>query len=183
MLNDIYALRRIKEGDISTFEAVFKLYYSKLTIYAFSITDRQDVAEEVVQDVFYKIWKERQNLQIVYSLKSYLYAAVRNQALQYCEYRSVRERHRENLLTAAEKNAEVNPEDQLLYKELEDIINKTLEKIPPRRKQIFKLHRFEGKKYKEIAEELSLSVKTIEAEMTKAYQTLRTVVENYTNRR
>lgn len=179
MLNDVHALRKIKEGDIKTFESVFKLYYSQLTIYAFSITDRQDVAEEIVQDVFYKIWKERENLQIFYSLKSYLYGAVRNQSLQYCEHRNVRERYKEKLLATGETNSEVNPEDQFLYKELEDIINRTLEKLPERRRQIFGLHRFEGKKYKEIADELSLSVKTIEAEMTKAYQALRKVIENY----
>ena len=70
--------------------------------------------------------------------------------------------------------------DQLEYKELEALINRTLNKLPERRLRIFRMQRFEGKKYAEIASALSLSVKTVEAEMTKALQTLRKEIENYT---
>ncbi|NDV57223.1 RNA polymerase sigma-70 factor [Bacteroides sp. 519] len=179
MLNDISVLKKIKEGNINAYEHVFKLYYSGLMIYAFGIIGRKDIAEEIVQDVFYKIWKERENIQILHSIKSYLYGAVRNQSLQYCEHQEVKERYKQKVLLANVEAHEDNPEEQFLIKELEEIINKTLKQLPPRRQQIFKLHRFEGKKYKEIADELSLSVKTIEAEMTKTYQALRKEIEKY----
>lgn len=177
MLNDISVLKKIKEGNIKSFEYVFKLYYSGLMIYAFGITGRKDVAEEIVQDVFYKIWKDRESIQILHSIKSYLYGAVRNQSFQYCEHQEVKERYRQKILSANEVHQD-NPEEQFLINELEEIINCTLRKMPPRRQQIFRMHRINGKKYKEIADELSLSVKTIEAEMTKTYQTLRKEIEN-----
>lgn len=180
MLNDLIVVKKIKEGDIKTFEHVFRLYYSSLSFYAFSITGSSEVAEEIVQELFYKLWKERENLNILRSLKSYLYGAVRNQALQYCEHIDVRERHRQYILSGQSDAATDTPQQQLEYKELKELIDRTLQQLPDRRRRIFKMHRFDGLKYKEIAERLSLSVKTIEAEMTKAYQVLRKETEKYT---
>ncbi|MDL2299775.1 RNA polymerase sigma-70 factor [Bacteroides sp. OttesenSCG-928-E20] len=181
MLNDVSVLRKIKEGDIKTFEYVFRLYYSGLMLYALSITGRKDVSEEIVQELFYKLWKERESLTIIRSMKSYLYGAVRNQSLQYCEHQDVRKRYRQYMLLVGESVNDANPEEELLYKELENIINKTLQKQSERRRQIFTMHRMEGKKYKEIAGLLGLSIKTVEAEMTKMYQALRIEIEKYIN--
>lgn len=180
MLNELFVLKKIKEGDIKAFERVFRLYYSPLCLYAVSITGRMDAAEEIVQELFYVFWKERETLQILYSLKSYLYGATRNKALQYCEHLEVRERHREAVLSREQEEKPSDPQDMLEYKELETLINRTLKKLPERRLRIFRMHRFEGKKYAEIASALSLSIKTVEAEMTKALQTLRKEIENYT---
>lgn len=171
-------LKKIKDGDIKTFESVFRHYYSSLCIYSYSIVGRRDIAEEIVQELFYVLWKERENLQILLSLKSYLYGAVRNQSLQYCEHKSVQERYKEKVLSGDNRD-DASPQDELEYKELEYIVNNTLRKLPERRRRIFQMHRQEGRKYKEIAEMLSLSVKTIEAEMTKTYQILRKEVDKY----
>lgn len=181
MLNDLFILKKIKEGDIRTFENVFRQYYSPLCFYAFSITGRKDASEEIVQELFYILWKEKENLNILHSLKSYLYKAVRNQSLQYCEHLNVREKYKENVLSGELHEQELTPEEQLEYKELEDVIDQTLKKLPERRLKIFRMHRMEGKKYKEIAEILSVSIKTVEAEMTKTYQILRHEVEKYTH--
>ena len=180
MLNDLIVLKKIKEGDIKAYEELFRLYYSPLCLFAVSITGRMDAAEEIVQDLFYIFWKERENLQVFHSIKSYLYGATRNKALQYCEHQEVRERYREAVLSCAEEEKLSNPQELLEYKELETLINRTLDKLPERRLRIFRMHRFEGKKYAEIASYLSLSIKTVEAEMTKALQTLRKEIENYT---
>lgn len=163
-----------------TFERIFRLYYSPLCLYAAGITGDMDVAEEIVQELFYVFWKEKEKLQVFRSLKSYLYGAVRNQALQFCEHREVRNRYRETLLAEQPDNSPSDPQDQLEYKELETLVDRTLGKLPQRRLRIFRMHRFEGKKYAEIAIELSISVKTVEAEMTKALQTLRKEIETYT---
>jgi RNA polymerase sigma-70 factor (ECF subfamily) len=181
MLSDISVLKKIKEGDVYTFEKVFRLYYSPLCLYAAGITGKMYIAEEIVQELFYVCWKEREKLQILHSLKSYLYGAVRNRSLQYIEHREVTNRHREMILLKTNDNNTSTPQDLLEYKELEDLINRTLDKLPERRLRIFRMHRFEGKKYAEIASELSLSVKTVEAEMTKALQILRKEIENYTH--
>jgi RNA polymerase sigma-70 factor (ECF subfamily) len=181
MLSDISVLKKIKEGDVDTFEKIFRLYYSPLCLYAAGITGKMYIAEEIVQELFYVCWKEREKLQILHSLKSYLYGAVRNRSLQYLEHREVTSHHREMVLLKTNDNNTSTPQDLLEYKELEDLINRTLDKLPERRLRIFRMHRFEGKKYAEIAAELSLSVKTVEAEMTKALQSLRKEIENYTH--
>lgn len=183
MLNDLFVLNKIKEGNIKVFEGVFKLYYSPLCFYAASITGRADTAEEIVQDLFYVLWKEREKMQIFQSLKNYLYRAVRNRSLQHLEHLEVRGRYRNAILAADANDSQTDnsPEEHIEYKELQELINRTLRKLPERRLRIFRMHRFRGMKYAEIATTLGLSVKTIEAEMSKALQTLRKEIENYTN--
>ena len=179
MLNDLLVLAKIKEGNIKAFESIFRLYYSPLCLYAASITGRTDTAEEIVQDLFYTFWKERAKLQLFHSIKSYLYGAVRNRSLQLLEHEEVRNRYKEALLSKDEDSS-FSPQDQLEYKELQNLINRTLYQLPERRLQIFRMHRFDGMKYTEIATALSISIKTVEAEMTKALHTLREEIESYT---
>lgn len=181
MQNDFIVLNKIKKGDIKAFESIFKLYYSPLCLYAASLTGQMESAEEIVQELFYIFWKERENINLLYSLKSYLYGAVRNRSFQYLEHLEVRKRHREAMLSE-ESTGSTSPQQQLEYKELQQVIDKTISKLPERRQRIFQMHRFEGMKYAEIASVLSLSVKTVEAEMTKALQTLRKEIEIYTYR-
>ena len=166
MLNELLILTKIKAGDIKAFEELFRCYYSPLCWYAASITGRMEVAEEIVEELFYVLWKDREQLQIF-------------QSIQYCEHEEVKERYRESVLTASSSEQATDPHQQMEYEELQKLINNTLEKLPERRMQIFKMHRTEGKKYAEIAVQLSLSVKTVEAEMTKTLRTLRKEIENY----
>lgn len=179
MLNDLFVLTKIKEGDVKAFETIFRLYYSSLCLYAASITGQMDAAEEIVQELFYVFWKERKKIQLFHSIKSYLYGAVRNQSLQYCEHEEVRNRYREMVLSTPSSPGTNDPQMQIEYEELKILIERTLQKLPERRLRIFRMHRFDGMKYAEIALSLSLSVKTVEAEMTKALQALRKEVEKY----
>lgn len=98
MLNELFILAKIKEGDIKAFENVFRRYYSPLCWYAAGITGEMETAEEIVGELFYLFWKDREKLQIFRSIKSYLYKAVCNEALQYCRHKEVEERHREYVL-------------------------------------------------------------------------------------
>ena len=181
MLNDLFVLAQLKEGNVKAFESLFRQYYSPLCLYAASITGSVEAGEEIVEELFYVFWKDREKLQLFHSIKSYLYGAVRNQSLQYCEHQEVRNRHRDGIVLASSGVvSSSDPQEQLEYKELQTLIGRTLAKLPERRLHIFKLHRLGGKKYAEIATLLSLSVKTVEAEMTKALKTLRKEIENYT---
>lgn len=179
MLNEFFIVRKIKEGDIKAFEQVFRRYYSPLCLYALGIIGRRDVAEELIQELFYVLWRDRESLQIFTSLNGYLYKAVRNRSLQYCEHRQVRDLYMSKTTSETEERSASTPEEQLEYKELNELINKILNKMPERRIKIFRMQRFEGKKYAEIAKILSISIKTVEAEMTKALQSLRKEIENY----
>ena len=170
MLNDLLTLARIREGDIKAFEDVFRRYYSPLCWYAMSITGSMEAAEEIVEELFYGFWRDRERLPLFRSMKSYLYIAVRNQSFQYCEHQEVRNKYREFVLSRKGRTQDSNPQA---------LVNRTLEKLPERRLRIFRMHRMEGKKYAEIASQLSLSVKTVEAEMTKALKALKKEIENY----
>lgn len=90
MLNELFILTKIKEGDIKAFEEIFRRYYSPLCWYATGITGEMEAAEEIVEELFYVFWKDREHLQIFQSVKSYLYKAVRNAALQFASIRKSR---------------------------------------------------------------------------------------------
>ena len=97
-----------------------------------------EVAEEIVEELFYVLWKERERLQIFQSVKSYLYRATRNQSLQYCEHEEVRNRYRETVLTTSNPEQSTDPHQQMEYEELQKIHKITLlKKLPVRRRQIF----------------------------------------------
>ena len=181
-MNDLIEFIKLKEGDIKAFERIFRHFYSPLLLYAFSITGQKEASEEVVQDTFYSIWKEREKIHILRSVKSYLYKAVKNRSLLYLEHLRVHERYQENIVSENSSMNEPSPDELLEYKELEEIVETTLKKLPERCRHIFYMHRMNGKKYKEIAANLSISVKTVEAEMTKAYRALRTEVEKYSRK-
>ena len=103
-MKDLLTLTKIKNGDVKAFEQVFRLYYMPLCIFAASITGRMDIAEEIVQELFYVFWKERERLQLFHTIKSYLYGAVRNQSLQYWEHQDVRNRYRDAILSHPDKD-------------------------------------------------------------------------------
>ena len=114
---DLFVLKKIKEGDIKAFESIFRLYYTPLCLYATSITGELEVAEEIVQDLFYVFWKERESLPILRSIKNYLYGATRNRSLQYLEHQEVRYRYRNTVLAGENPESEsYTPQDQLEYK-------------------------------------------------------------------
>lgn len=168
------AFLKIKDGDIRSFEELFRTYYEPLCRYAAGFTGNMDAAEEIVQDLFYTLWKERSRLGIVLSVKSYLYGAVRNNALQYLEHLQVKLRYREAITSNTTAYTQrTTPEDNLEYKELQQQISRIVKGLPDRQRKIFCMHRFGGKKYAEIASELSLSIKTVEAEISRALDTLK----------
>jgi RNA polymerase sigma-70 factor (ECF subfamily) len=173
----MFLVQQIREGNEQAFESLFRQYYAPLCIFAAGITGRMSVGEEIVQDVFYVCWRDRERLQITHSLKSYLYGSVRNRALHHLEHLQVEERHREEASGLLLPSP--SPHDLMEYKELEYLLRCTLGKLPLRRRQIFRMHRLEGMKYAEIADRLGISVKTVEAEISKALKSLRKEIELY----
>ena len=164
--------KKIKDGDVQVFEALFRSYYEPLCRYACQMVGSMETAEEVVQDLFYVLWRDRQDLNIFTSVNGYLYRSVKNRSLQQLEKATIRDAYR---TTYAESEAieTTTPQEELEYKELETQIEDILQRLPERRQKIFRMNRMEGKKYSEIAQELHISVKTVEAEMSKTLQALR----------
>jgi len=164
--------KEIKDGNIQAFETLFRSYYEPLCRYAYQLVENMDTAEEIVQDLFYVLWKERQNLQIFTSVNGYLYRSVKNKSLQHLEQEKVRNDYRKMYTENAILETST-PQEDLEYIELEQQIQEILGRLPERRQKIFRMNRMEGKKYHEIARELHISVKTVEVEMSKALRELR----------
>lgn len=179
MLSDLILFNKIKKGDIGSFESIFRKYYLPLYYYSLSIVNDSNTAEEVIQELFYIVWKNREKIQIRQSLNSYLYQSVLNNSLQYLKHHSLREEYNNYVKNESESSYSSIPDNEMEYKELNKIINDTLAKLPDRRRKIYLLHKEEQFKYKEIADKLSLSIKTIESEMTKTYKELKREIEKY----
>ena len=169
---------KIKEGNIQVFESVFKEYYQRLCDFARQYCNDMSTAEEVVQDVFYQIWNKKDKLNITTSFKAYIYKSVRNNCLQIIRKKNLNQKyidykkHTGNFVSRS-------PVDDLNAKELSKIINKALEALPERCRTIFEMSRVEGLKYQEIANELSISIKTVEANMGKALKHFRNNLKEY----
>ncbi len=168
----------MKNINIKEFENLFKMYYDNLCRFAVSYTKNNEEAEEIVQNTFYKIWEKRKILKIKTSIKSYLFSSVRNNCLQNIKHRDVVRKHQEHVNTE-HNSLGINPFEELIYSETYEIFKKTLNLLPERRSKIFKMSRFEGLKYREIAEKLSISIKTVEANMSKALKQFRISFNNY----
>lgn len=153
------------------FEETFKMHYKMLCNAANKILNDQDAAEDVVQDVFLKFWSKRENINIIHSVKSYLYRATINTSLNYLESNKKITR-----LKNTEHSSEyptVNAGEELSHKELKSKIDEAMDQLPPKCKVVFVLSRSEGMKYQQIADHLGISVKTVENQMGKALKMLR----------
>jgi RNA polymerase sigma-70 factor (ECF subfamily) len=181
MLDDLLLVKRIKDNDIEAFEKLFRLYYAPLCRYADSFVNDMQASEEVVQDLFYVVWKERAQLSIGISVKSYLYRAVQNRAFHYLKHVQVKEAFQETMRDYDLETDSATPETELEYKELEKQLLVTLQRLPERQRRVFCMNRFDGKTYNEIAPELSVSIKTVEADMTKVLSILRKELKHFSN--
>lgn len=168
----------ITAGNEQAFEQVFRKHYTGLCGYATRFVWDPDQAEEIVQELFYNLWNKRGNLSIEQSIEAYLFRAVRNACLNYLKHLKVRQQHADTVKKnpSSESSMEGDPVETL---ELQNKIDEVVEGLPPERKKIFQLSRYEGLKYKEIADHLGLSVKTVEAQMGKALKTLRENLADY----
>lgn len=171
MIGDKDIAGRIRQGDLKQFETLFRSSYASLVKYARTLIKDNDTSEEIVQDLFFNLWENREKINIESSLNGYLFRSVHNRCLHLIEHLKVVERH-EKEMSFREAESE-SPADILQYKELQARIARTIEKLPERCAQIFCMNRFEGLKYSEIAEKLSVSVKTVEANMGRALKEFR----------
>ncbi len=162
--------------DEQLFESLFKEHYSPLVHFAFQYVNDGDEAEEIVQQMFTKLWAANKSIEINTSAKSYLYGAVRNACLNYIKHESVKQSHAE----FARRNMSISTTtDFLELDELTEAIEAAYSKIPEKCLEVFQLSRGEGKKYHEIAEIQQVTIKTVEKQMSKALKILREELRGY----
>lgn len=172
MIRDAEIIRRIRLGDKGQFESLFRSSYVSLVRYARTIVKDHDTSEEIVQDLFFTLWQDKEKISIKSSLNGYLFRAVHNRCLHWIEHNRIVEKHATEM---AVREVEISgkPDEIIYYRELQDKIAWILERLPERCGQIFCMNRFEGLKYSEIAEKMSISVKTVEANMGRALKEFR----------
>jgi RNA polymerase sigma-70 factor (ECF subfamily) len=164
----------IRNGDEVAFNKAFDLYYSRLCFFADKILRDFDLSRSVAQQVFVDLWIKRDKL-VVTSLQSYLYHSVQNSALDVLKRKKVESRY----LATLDKSETEEMKDLMEEAELADRINKAIQKLPEKCREIFLLCRFEELKYAEIAEKLNISVKTVEMQITIALKKLRKELSDY----
>lgn len=168
----------IQSGQTPAFEMLFKTYYQPLCRYANSYMKDPDGAEEIVQAAFIGFWEKRKTISIETSLKSYLYRAIRNACLNELKHEQVKQKYFAN--ESIKEEAKSEPADHLaIHVELEDKIRAAIQTLPEQCRLIFTMSRFEELKYQEIADQLNLSVKTVENQMGKALKIMRAQLKEY----
>ena len=170
---------RIRIGDELAFELLFRKYYLRLCAFANKYLNDFEEAREVVQEVFIKIWEGREDINPEESLCSYLFKITSNRCINRLRHKKVESKYIEIYKLVYVENREISPIESLLADEQNDKINFALKKIPPKCRKIFDLSRVEGLRYSEIATTLSISVKTVEAQMSKALKILRVELKEY----
>lgn len=172
-LKDQSITNLLTKRDVSAFEQVFKTHFKNLHAYAITLVGDETEAEEVVQQVFFKLWDRAETLNLSGSIAAYLYRAVHNESLNYLKHQKVRSKHQLHVVHSI-KNYPEHSAGRMMTKELESKFQSALNELPEQCRTIFQLSRFEELKYREIATRLDISVKTVENQMGKALKILRT---------
>jgi RNA polymerase sigma-70 factor (ECF subfamily) len=175
---DIYLFNKMKEGDQQAFNFIFTKHYPDLVNFAMVYLKEIFEAEEIVQDVFLKLWEDREALEIHTSLKAYLMNCIKNRCLDYFKHQRIIEKYNDRISKSQEQYI-AEADKYLMLSELEKQINSTIDLLPATCKNIFNMSRIDGKKNREIAEELNISIKTVEANIGRALKTLRTNLVDY----
>ena len=161
---------KIRLGDSTAFSYVFQKYYQALYQFAGRFVKDAQTAENIVQDVFVKLWTNRENCLITSSLKSYLYAATRNTALNFLSHEK-KQLSTEDLMSDR-RDTTANPEERIIENEMIDGVHKAIEKLPEKCRYVYLMKRYDDLKYHEIAEILDISINTVKTQMKRALKSL-----------
>jgi RNA polymerase sigma-70 factor (ECF subfamily) len=163
--------KKIRNDDRDAFKSLFDTYYASLCHYASHFLNDDVLSEEVVQELFIKLWEKRHHLDVETSLQNYLFRSVRNLCLNQIQHDKVIKLHAHRLKEAL--TTEDPAADYLITPEMILKLEEAIESLPDKRREIFRLSREGGLKYREIADKLRISVKTVEAHMGLALKELR----------
>ncbi|RPH28913.1 MAG: RNA polymerase sigma-70 factor [Bacteroidales bacterium] len=167
-------IKKSDKSDQQSFEAIFRELQDDVYRFLYYIVKDADAAEDLLQDVFMKLWENRKNINADQSLKSYVMTIANRQALNYIRHQKVVGKFQAEL--AFDNNSSQSPDFILEDKELEQYFNAALEKMNSDTRAIFLLSRLDNKKYSEISEQMNLSIKTVESHISKALSIIRQTI-------
>lgn len=182
-------VRLLQAGDKDAFSVLFKQYYAPLCDYAAAILKFPEIAEEVVQVTFIRIWENRQNITIDFSLRAYLYRSIHNNCIEYYRSLSIHEKHNKAITDEITYHSSIvtrglagNALESIITGELEKFLNHTIDSLPEQCNKVFCLSRYEQLSYKEIAERLDISVNTVKTQLSRAFSKLREACKYFENK-
>lgn len=171
-MEDQLLYKEMQDGNKEAFTRLFRTYYAPLCLFAANYIHQPEVAEEMVQDTFFHLWVDREKRDIRSSVKAYLFASVRNACLNYLKHQKVKLRHSE-AVKHEHRGREYDAGEDRRENELFEHIHRVVEELPEKRGKIFRMVKFQGKSYKQVAELLGISRKTVENQMGRALEFLR----------
>ena len=176
-------LQKIISGDMSSFEHVYRYYFPRLNYFSNQYLYDAEASKNIVQDVFTELWDKRNTLRRDTNLNAWLFTVTKNKSLKAISHLKSQQNYdnyiRIRLLEVNYKSLAEFDTSNLVFEELQLQIQLALDKLPPACRKVFEMSRFEDKKNKEIAEELSLSIKTVEAQISKALRSLKNDLKDY----
>jgi len=176
-LDESMLVQLLRRGNVAAFDSLFEQYSPKLFGFAMKYLKNETEAEELVQDVFVKVWEHRQSLKSEYSFKSYLFTIALNQIRKFFNKRAISLRYLDTIQNEGEPTAgETFPDED--YDTILQKINLIIGQMPPRRREIFQKSKLEGKSAKQIALELNISSGTVDNQVSEALQFIRARLKN-----
>ena len=178
-MDDAGLLVELAQGDEKAFSLLFKKYYKDLVLFGGNFLPDRCACEDIVQSVFLRLWNERHLLHIKTSLKSYLLKSVQNACFDEIQHKQVIRKHENYVLSFANMIKDMDTENYILYSDFQQHLQQALDKIPATCRETFELNRFEGMKFREIADKLQISQRTVEVRISKAIDILKKHLKDF----
>ena len=175
---DLLFIRILTRDDVTAYKKLFFDFFAPLCLFAKRYVEQKEVCEDIVQGVFFQLWKNRHQITITTSARSFLVTSVRNACIDWVRRRELETAYQEKQFVSGVSNEE---DTTILYavSELEEHLNMALAKLPENVRHTFEMNRFDGKTYLVIAEECGISVKTVEAHISRALKLLRSELKDF----
>ncbi|MFH6995415.1 RNA polymerase sigma-70 factor [Flavobacterium sp. FlaQc-48] len=173
-----------KEGDETAFTYFYDKYFRRITAFSVQFIYDQEEAENLAQEAFLHLWQSRENVGSVNGIPSFLYTYAKSKCLNMIRHNKVKDKFKSDILNQKERELDIEilnsvQFDTLELTELERLIHEYINDLPPKTREVFIKKRFEDKKNAEIAEEMQVTLKAVEAHMTKALKILKTKLSDY----
>lgn len=170
--SDKVLVKRLRIGQIKAFDLLYERYSRKLYSFSLSLLKTHEDAEGVVQEVFYRVWSKRNELQDQKVFKSFLFKLAYNVSIDQFRKRAKDQKYEQFVIHQAQRNY-IDPANVLEYEQLKEQVEKAIEELPKKRKQVYRMSRLEGLSYKEIAHSKQITIKTVENHINLAQRYIR----------
>ena len=164
------------KGDKDCFLNIYRKFKDKVFYYTLKITRSDSIAEEIVQEVFVKLWTKREQINPDFPFSSYLFRITHNHTINILKRNTFEEKVKKNLY-AKSRTSHSTTEDQVIYNDYLKILNDAIDQLPPKRKDIFDLSRLQGVSHDDIATQMGISKNTVKSQIVKANKTIKEYIQ------